>query len=237
MARLSRLAIDQQLHLLQHDAADDRAILEQEADRRDLLAALFEVSRATEVAIHAYVLLPSQLRLLLTPRRGADLAPMMQRLGRRFAGCYNQRHGVSGSPWAGRYKTGVLQPSRFLLEAMRLVEWQPVWMGLVARPEDWPASSAAHHLGVRADRLVTDHPDFWALGNTPFEREIAYRRFCDTPPLDEVVRQMENATVRGWAMGDAAFIDQLSALQARRLLPARRGRPRREPPEHVSDPN
>lgn len=236
MARLPRLAIDQQLHHLRHDAAAGRSIFADPADRRDLLDTLFEVSRAAGVAIHAYVLLPSRLQLLLTPEQGKDLAPMMQRLGRRFVGSLNRRHDRTGSPWAGRYRTAVLQASRHLLDAMNLLAWAPVAEGLAVRPEDWPASSYAHHAGLAFDRLITDHPVFWALGNTPFERESAFRRLCGSAPDEAVARAIVDATVKGWAIGDAGFIAELSGRQARRLLPARRGRPTRVALSNQSDP-
>ncbi len=227
MARLARLAIDQQLHHLRHDAVDGRAIFGAPADRDDYRAALLEVSRQAEIAIHAYVLLPHGVRLLLTPRRGADLAPMMQRLGRRFVELHNRRHRTVGSPWAGRYKTGVLQKSPYLLAAMRHLELQPVWSGLATTPEAWQGSSFAHHAGSAFDPLVTDHPLFWELGNTPFERQLAYRRYCLTgSDNDEAGLRIDEATAKGWALGDADFIEQMSLQQARRLLPGQRGRPK-----------
>ena len=226
MARLPRLAIDGQLHRLRHDAVIGRSIFAIEADRSEYLAALLDVSRQSEVAIHAYVLIPQCVDLLMTPRRGAEVASMMQRLGRRFAEVHNRRHGMTGSSWAGRYRTSVLQPSLYLLEAMRYLESRPVTLGLAGRAEEWTSSSASHHAGLRFDPLVSDHPIFWALGNTPFERELAYRRLCQCAPANAIAFLIDEATTKGWALGDAEFIEQLSIQQARRLLPSRRGRPK-----------
>ncbi len=212
-----------------------------EADRDEYLAALLDVARDADVAIHCYALLPDRVLLLLTPDQGAALAPMMQRLGRRFVATYNKRRGLSGSPWAGRYRTSVLQSSLYLLDAMCHVETAAVAAALAVRPEDWHASSAAHHLGQRFDPLISDHPMFWLLGNTPFEREIAYRRLCESQDGATISARIDEATEKGWALGDAEFIEQLSASQARRLLPVRRGRPKRQANEGsvglVSDPN
>ncbi len=176
-------------------------------------------------------MLPDRVQLLLTPREAAALPLMMQRIGRRFVGAYNRRHAGSGSPWSGRYGTAVLQPTAYLVAAMRHVEAAPVIAGLVAQPAEWPASSAAHHLGLRTDPIVTDHAGFWALGNTPFEREAAYRLLGERPLPGALQQAIEDATSQGWALGDDAFIAALTAMQARRLLPQRRGRPAGAPRE------
>ncbi|WP_418316767.1 transposase [Piscinibacter sakaiensis] len=239
MARLPRLAIDHQLHHLVHRAAPGTAVCLVDEDRLDLIGALLEVSRDAGVAIHAYALLPDRLHLLLTPRRGAELASLMQRVGRRFVVSFNKRHGRSGSPWAGRYRTGVLQASRYLLDAMAHVEMAAVGAGLVAAPEQWVASSAAHHLGRRHDPLITDHPLFWSLGNTPFERESRYRQRLLDPAASALAAagEIERATEQGWAIGDADFLEMLEGRQARRLQPLTRGR-RRKPVDagYLSDP-
>lgn len=225
MARLPRLAIDHQLHHLVHRAAPEIVLCRADDDRLSLVAALAEVSREAGVAIHAYALLPDRLHLLLTPRSGAELASMMQRLGRRFVAAFNKRHGRSGSPWAGRYRTSVLQASRYLIDAMGHVEMAAVVAGHCVSPELWPASSAAHHLGHRLDPLITDHPLFWSLGNTPFERESRYRqRLRDPAASNSIASMIDEATEKGWALGDAEYIDGLSGQQARRLLPLLRGR-------------
>ena len=236
MARLTRLAIDRQLHHLVHRAVAGGAVSLAEDDRADYVAALLTVSREARVAVHAYVVMPDRVQLLVTPEQGADLARMMQRLGRRYVGSFNARHGRTGSPWAGRYRTTVLQAERYLVDAMRLVEAAPVAAGLVDQADHWIASSAAHHFGRRIDPLVADHPRFWELGNTPFEREAAYRRLCENPVPAASSTAIDQATERGWGLGDPAFLDGLAGQQARRLQPEKRGRRPAEAKSH-SVPN
>jgi putative transposase len=227
MARLARLAIDRQLHLLLHQGVPGEPVLGQAQDRLDYLATLQVLARELGVAVHAYVLLPERVQLLLTPPEGRLLPMLMQRLGRRFSGGFNARHGRRGSPWAGRYRVTVLQAEPYLLDAMRLLEAAPVRAGLVATASDWPASSAAHHGGLRHDPLVSEHPGFWVLGNTPFEREARYRELLALPLPPATVSLLEEASAGGWALGDADFLATLSKGQARRLQRKPRGRPRR----------
>lgn len=224
MARLLRLALDQQLHHLCHRAPSGGMISVDDVDRAAYVDALLTVSREAQVAVHAYTVLPDRVQLLLTPSRGSALSTMMQRLGRRYVGEFNHRHARSGTPWAGRYRTTVLEPGAYLIDAMRLVDTAAVAQGLVEHPQQWLACSAAHHVGQRFDPLVTVHSGYWRLGNTPFERERAYGRLCEEPLPRRVSDEIQRATDGGWALGDGSFLAALAKLQARRLQPRRRGR-------------
>jgi putative transposase len=235
MARLTRLAIEHQLHLLAHRAAAGVAVLADATDRADYLGFLGQVARELGVAVHAYVLLPDRVQLLLTPPAAPLLPQLMQRVGRRFSAHFNARYQRQGSPWAGRYRVTVLQPERYLLDAMRLLESAPVRAGLIAEAAEWPASSAAHHCGLWPDPLVTEHPGYWVLGNTPFEREARYRSLLAMALPAATVTQIEAATHGGWVMGDDAFVERLGKGRARRLQQQPKGRPAARQ-AHLSDP-
>ena len=235
MARLRRLAIDQQLHHVVHRAPAGGQVSRGDADRADFLDALLTVSRESRVSVHAYVILPDRVHLLMTPQLGPDISRLMQRLGRRYVGAFNARHSLGGTPWSGRFRCTVLQPRLHLVDAMRHIETAPVVAGLVERADKWEASSATHHFGRRIDPLVTDHPEYFALGNTPFEREGVYRALCDIMLPSACTGAIDAATESGWVLGDAEFVKALTARQARRLQPQRRGRSSKKS-EDDSDP-
>jgi putative transposase len=161
------------------------------------------------------------LRLLATPAEADSLARLMQSLGRRYGAYFNRRHARSGGLWDGRFRATVIEPERHLLEAM-------VW---VETPDDAPhagalagASSLQHHVGTQQDLMVGDHAQYWALGNTPFERELAYRqRLASGLPL-RVQAQLMDAALRGWPLGSAEFVAALAGVTERRLSPLPRGR-------------
>jgi putative transposase len=78
--------------------------------------------------------------------------------------------------------------------------------------------------------LLTDHPDYWACGNTPFAREATYKHYLLQGLTQATTRQIE-ASLRGqWALGDEAFIASLESRSSRRAAPAKRGRPRKSLP-------
>jgi hypothetical protein len=119
----------------------------------------------------------------------------------------------------------VLDADTYLIACSCLIEYQPVAAGLVSEPASYPWSSYAHHIGLRKDPLITDHSGYWALGNTPFDREAAYQRRCELPPPVDLGKTIEAATLKAWALGSDAFKQQLEKLTLRRLHPAKRGRP------------
>lgn len=225
MARLPRLEIAGQVHLVVQSGREGRKVLAEDEDRRNFCEALGFCARRWGVLVHAYALTDNRALLLLTPGTQGCLGRMMQQLNRRFAGALNSRTAQQGPVWSGRYQATVVESGTSVLTAMRYVEWEPVAEGLAASPLDWPWSSAQHHGGIRADPLVAHHASYWQLGNTPFDREARYRRLLEAPLAPGERAHMESRVRGGWPLGSEAFIRALGARTPRRLAPARRGRP------------
>jgi putative transposase len=91
---------------------------------------------------------------------------------------------------------------------------------------DYPWSSYQHHVGIKSDPIISDHPLYWSLGNTPFEREAAYKALVEQGVNEEDVRILTEATLKGWALGTEQFQLALEKQTRRRVRQARRGRPR-----------
>jgi putative transposase len=174
MARLPRLTIPGYPHLVLLTGNDARAVFADDQDRDAWLARLRAWLAPCRVRLHAYVLLPSQVRLLLTPEDASGLPRLIQAVGRDYVRYFNRRHGRGGTLWEGRYRATVLQPDRYLLDCMALLDTAPVTAALVAQAADYRWSSCAHYAGLRACTLLTPPPAYWALGDTPFAREAAY---------------------------------------------------------------
>jgi putative transposase len=231
MARLSRLTVAGYPHHIIQRGIDRREIFRDLRDHERMIADLRELSRQHALAIHAYVLMPNHLHLLATPADAGAVSKTMQSLGRRYVRWFNQRWGRTGTLWDGRFRCTVLDPDRYLLACARYVELNPMRIGLVADAAEYPWSSLAHHLGLRVDPLITEHPLMWSLGNTPFERQAAYRRLCETAIDSADLAAIRNATHCGWALGDQSFLQSLADRTTRRLVPIPVGRPKRSPQE------
>lgn len=98
--------------------------------------------------------------------------------------------------------------------------------GLSAAAGDWAWSSASHHLGALSDPLVSDAAEYWALGNTPFDRAAAYGSLVQDMLPAARAQALAEAATKGWAIGSAAFLAQVQARVERPVAPRPRGRPR-----------
>ncbi|GAC1527367.1 MAG: transposase [Ramlibacter sp.] len=227
MARLARLTLPGSLHHVIQRGNNREPIFKADEDRRLLLELLESNARALGVAIHSYVLMDNHFHLLATPKDGTGLPKLMQAIGRRYVRYFNQRHGRTGTLWEGRYRSTLIQAERYGLACMVYIDLNPVRAGIVSAAADFPWSSHRSYAGYGADRLVTPHPRFWALGNTPFAREQCYMDLVGAGLPLQTCDLLTNATLKGWAVGDSVFLAQLHDLAPRRPVPATRGRPRK----------
>ena len=75
------------------------------------------------------------------------------------------------------------------------------------------------------DPIISDHPLYWSLGNTPFERETNYKALVENGVNEDEVQRLTEATLKGWALSSEQFQSALEKQVARRVRPAKRGRP------------
>jgi putative transposase len=227
MARLPRLSLPGHLHHVIQRGNNGQPIFATEADHVLLLAQLDEGARALAVAVHAYVLLPNRFEMLATPAEPNAIALLMQSVGRRYVRHFNRSQARTGTLWEGRYRSTLVQASHWLLPCMADLDLAPVRAGLAAEPKAWPWSSHRHYAGQASDRLLTPHPLYWALGNTPFSREAAYCQLVAAGVADALHRRIEDCALHGWALGDDAFVAGLRQETGRRVARGRAGRPRK----------
>jgi putative transposase len=225
MARLPRLCVAGETHLVIQRVRGAEPALGEGLDRDAYLACLREAWMTAGVAVHAYAVMPTQVRLLATPAVDTALGTMLQAAGRRFVPAYNRRHGRRGPLWSGRFHATVIEAGLLYVECLRFVETAPVQLGLVERAELWSWSSAAQHAGLGSVPGLNEHRCHWSLGNTPFEREAQYRRLLEVSLSPERQCEIERSALQGWALGSPEFVAAIGPLAKRRLQRLRPGRP------------
>jgi putative transposase len=229
MARLPRLTVPGHAHHIIQRGNNRQPIFAAEADYRRLLEFLEEHSREARVAVHAYVLMSNHFHLLATPETEDGIPHMMQAVGRRYVRYFNDRQQRTGTLWEGRYRSTLIQAQRYLLACMVYIDLNPVRAGMVDSADRYPWSSHAHYVSGRTDRLITPHPIWWELGNTPFAREAAYRELVQAGLASTQERALTESTLRGWALGEADYVADLQRRTERRVSKAKAGRPVRRP--------
>lgn len=226
MARLPRLTVPGYPHHIIQRGNNRQPIFVSTADYEMLLGLLEESARKFGVAIHSYVLMSNHIHLLATPSTEEGVPRMMQALGRSYVRYFNAKHGRTGTLWEGRYRSTLIQAERYLLACMVYIDLNPVRAAMVGDPADYPWSSHLSYIGRRSDRLVTPHPLYWELGNTPFARDAAYAELVHSGMGSQQQRALTDSALRGWALGDPDYVADLQRRTTRRVGPARPGRPK-----------
>ncbi|WP_292445567.1 transposase [Methylibium sp.] len=198
-------------------------------DRRSLLQLLRDAAAQHGVALHAYAVLDGRFDLIATPQQAAGLSRLMQAVARRHASAFNRRYQRTGGLWEGRFRAAVIEPESWLLKCMvyaeQLTPAQTSREGGSAVDGAW--SSRAGHCGQAADSLLTDPLAYWLLGNTPFEREAAYRVLCEQALTSAEIDRIEGSLRGGGVLGGSAFTERLRQSVGRPVRPRPRGRPRK----------
>jgi putative transposase len=195
------------------------------ADYRFYLDCLGDASTQHGVAIHAYVLMPNHVHVLVSPSDARSLPRMMQKVGRKYVAKFNFMHARTGTLWEGRYKATLVDTDEYLLACQRYVELNPVRACIVATPADYRWSSHRANAYGCQDRLVTPHCAFAAMAGA-VDRYEAYRRLFDLPLPSDIIERIREATQFEWALGDQRFRARVASLTARRPEKMPMGRPR-----------
>ena len=218
MARKSRLILAGHAHLVVLRALADLRPFEAARDREMFLRAMRDADSAAPVQLHAWALLPREARLLIRPLEPTALSRWVQAIGRRYVSAYNRVHSRTGTLWSGRFGCSVVEPGEATLQSMIFVD------GSAAEEE---ALTSASRNSKAAGVLIHDPPEYWSLGNTPFDRERAYVGMLSERLPPSVSSQIERCLRGGWPFGSAAFLGAITLKQPGRAAPRPRGRPRR----------
>lgn len=191
MARRPRQLLPGQLYHVLLRGNNDQPVCLDDEDRQALRAGLGLGAARNQVTLHAWLLLPSRVHLLLTPRSTEGLARMMQAVGRQYVRLFNARHRRSGTLWEGRFRSSLIEGARFGLSCQQYLEYLPVHLGMVSHPDEHAWSSCRHHLGLVHESGLQPQPAYWALGNTPFDRESAWRQRLEAGAVHATIEEVE----------------------------------------------
>ena len=186
---------------------------------------LATASHLHNVPVHGWCFDASGVALLATPKDSHGMGRLVQMLGRNIASRL-----VQGAVFTGRYRSCLLQNGRWVLPALIWLETKPSGPATTTAAESWPWSSAATHIGVRPSVWLTPHADYWACGNTPFDRQAVYRQKLTEGNSFGHTQAIVAALHGQWALGDADFLATIQTEANRRASPLPRGRPRGRPP-------
>lgn len=91
--------------------------------------------------VHAYVLMPDHVHLVVTPRAGGNISQLMHSLKLYTARQIGALLGLRGGIWQARFYERALRTARDVDRALAYVHDNPIRAGLADRPEDYAWSS------------------------------------------------------------------------------------------------
>ena len=230
MRRARAIATGRSYHLMQRGHGGHAFCLDAQ-DRQLYLDFFLEAAQGCGLLVHAWSCTDREGHWLVTPQRASAVAEVMQQLGRRYVPMFNRRWSRSGTPFDGRYRSYWVEADVFGLSVARYIDGQAQRQGLVGLAVDWPWSSAGVWAGQRppVGSPVRELASYWRLGNTPFDREQAYRRVLQEPLEEGVLADIHRGlaqgrpmlSAQGWSACPPGFVQQWT------LRP--RGRPPKTP--------
>jgi putative transposase len=172
-------------------------------DYATFLIDLGEAAAVFGCAVHAYVLMPDHLHLLLTPAEPDGPSRLMHALVERFEEYLDRRYARRGLSCDLVLRANAVHSDRDFLACCRHIELDPVRAGMVSEPVAYRWSSfRANGLGGR-DAVLTPHATYLALGETRTDRQRAYRALFDRRLDAEVERLLRQQSRLGVSLRPA----------------------------------
>lgn len=227
MARQPRYALPEQVQHIIQRGNNREAIFFRDEDYRFYLHCLAEACALQHVDVHAYVLMSNHVHLLVTPTHASGISKVMQSVSGRYAQYVNSTYRRTGTVWGGRYRSTIVDPERYLLRCMCYVELNPVRAGIVAHAAQYAWSSFHCNADGARDLVVSHHPVYQQLGDTPEIRRGRYQTLIRLPMDAATLAEIRNATNKGWVLGGEEFRMRLESILQRRVQPLPRGGDRR----------
>jgi putative transposase len=158
------------------------------------------------IQIHAYCLMSSHPHVVCTSTRGQGaFSAFWKVVNQRFARWYNRRTQGRGQVVMDRTRSPRVQAGDHLLRVIRYGDMNPVRAGMVRRPKDWPWSSHRHYAYGEPNPLITDPPEYVALGSTATQRRRNYLHLFRAAPIAPFLRRCPELVLRPF-IGDPSWV-------------------------------
>ena len=157
-----------------------------EADHALYVSLLQRFAEESGTAVHAYVLMPNHVHLLVTPGEANGASRLMYLLGLHYSKAVNRKLRRTGTLWEERLHASAVRSDAYVLTCHRYIELNPVRAGIVAHPADYRWSSYASNTRIEPAGWLQPHATVSALGSTADSAASNYRALFGQA-LDDVI--------------------------------------------------
>jgi len=203
------------------------AVFHDEGDFRAFIDAIGQAQLRYPFQLYGYCLMTNHFHLLLRPEPGVAIGRVMQSLLVTHTWRYHKRHRSLGHVWQGRFKSPPVQDDGHLWTVLRYIEANPLRVGMVADPVDYPWSSYPNHATGRPNPLLSELPGWSDLGDSPKGRSKAWRAkvLASLPEAD--LASVRSSLITGRPYGDLAWSERQASTLGLGAANRARGRPKK----------
>ena len=181
-------------------------VLDTDAAREKFISLLRKYKEKFGITIHSYCLMGTHPHVMCLSTKGQQaFSAFWKVVNWCFARWYNRRTQGRGQVVMERLRSPRIQDGRHQLEVMRYGDLNPVRAGLVHSPSHWRWSSFRHYAYGEPNDLITDAPEYQALGRTGPARRSAYLHLFASR-LIESIRSRRPDLVHGPFIGDREWV-------------------------------
>lgn len=183
-----------------------------DSDYQFYLDCLKKAATAYNCQLHAYVLMPDHVHMVVTPGAEFGVSNMMQSLTRRYIRYVKATYQGNESPWRKSYKSSLIDSRNYLFACMCYVEVNPVRAKIVDVPSEYKWSSYHANAYNKDPGTVNHHPMYSELGRDNESRcEAYFRLFCSRVEVGSV-HTIRNALHQELVLGTTEFKDRLDQM-------------------------
>ncbi len=146
MARPLRIEYPGACYHITSRGNEQKGIFKSQRDREKFLEYLESATIRYGAVIHAYCLMSNHYHLLLETPEG-NLSKIMRHINGAYTTYFNVKRKRAGHLLQGRYKAILVEADEYLVELSRYIHLNPVRVGLVEKPEQYPWSSYLSYMG------------------------------------------------------------------------------------------
>jgi len=189
-----------------------RPCFNRDSDYQFYLESLKKSAAVFNCKLHAYVLMPDHVHMVVTPGAEFGISNMMQSLTRRYARYIKTTYHGTEPLWARSYKSSLIDSRNYLFACMCYVEVNPVRSRIVDVPSEYKWSSYQANAYNKEPGIVDHHAMYTELGRDNESRCEAYLRlFCSRIEVGSV-HTIRNALHQELVLGTTEFKSRLDQM-------------------------
>jgi putative transposase len=154
MSRIARRVRQAGVYFVTTDAWERRALFTKPETARIVLEQLLNCRQRGFYKLHAFVIMPDHLHVLLTPSENTTIEKAMQMIKGGSAHRIGLENPHRFPIWHAGFHDRWMRNASEYRESKRYIEWNPVETKLIERPEDYELSSASGRYAL--DRSTFD---------------------------------------------------------------------------------